>query len=84
MTCAFTKVAMHASAARGIASERASRWVHLDVNLEDPVELALASDLEKSALTDVAESLCGKYTVAGGLPCDGCGDEEVRFKLRNL
>ena len=34
----------------------------MDVNREDPVELALASDLQKSALSHVAESSCGKYT----------------------
>jgi hypothetical protein len=34
----------------------------LDVNREDPVELALASDLQKSALSHVAESSCDKYT----------------------
>ena len=34
----------------------------MDVNREDPVNLALASDLEKSALPHVAESSCGKYT----------------------
>ncbi len=34
----------------------------MDVNREDPVDLALASDLQKSALAHVAESSCGKYT----------------------
>ncbi len=34
----------------------------MDVNREDPVELALALDLQKSALSHVAESSCGKYT----------------------
>ena len=52
---------MHAGATRGIASGRASGWALLDVNWEDPVELALASDLQKSAVSHVAESSCGKY-----------------------
>jgi hypothetical protein len=33
----------------------------LDVNREDPVESALASDLQKSALAHVAEFSRGKY-----------------------
>ena len=49
-------------AARGTASGRASGWAFLDVNREDPVELALASNLQKSALSHVAESSCEKYT----------------------
>ena len=50
---------MPACAARGIASGRggASGWAHLDVDREDLVDLALASDLHKLAL---AESSCGK------------------------
>ncbi len=54
---------MLANAARDTASGRggASGWSHLDVNREDPVEIALAADLQKSALTHVAESSCGKY-----------------------
>ena len=53
---------MHVGAARGTASGQASGWALFDVNREDPVELALASDLQKSALSHVAESSCGKYT----------------------
>ncbi len=53
---------MPVGAARGIASGRASGWVLLDVNREDSVEMALASDLQKLALSHVAESSCGKYT----------------------
>ncbi len=49
---------------RGIASGRArtSWWAHMDVNRLDPVDLALAASLRKSALAHVAESSCGKYT----------------------
>ena len=55
---------MLAGAIRGTASGGggASGWAHLDVNREDPVEMALAADLQKSALAHVAESSCGKYT----------------------
>ena len=34
----------------------------MDVNREDPMKLALASDLHKPALSHVAESSCGEYT----------------------
>ena len=37
-------------------------WAHFHVNREDPVELALALDLKKSALVYVAECSCGKHT----------------------
>ena len=55
---------MPAGASRGIASGsgRGSGWARLDVNREDPAEMALAADLQKSALAHVAESSCGKYT----------------------
>ncbi len=55
---------MHAGATLGNASGggQGSGWAHLDVNREDPVEMALAADLQKSALTHVAVSSCGKYT----------------------
>ena len=61
-TCAFAEVAVPAGAAHGTASGRTSGWSLLDVSREDPVELALASDLQKSALSHVAESSCEKYT----------------------
>ncbi len=53
---------MLACAARGTVSGRggASGWSHLDVNREDPVEMALAADLQKSALAHVTESSCGE------------------------
>ncbi len=55
---------MPAGAARGIASgwDGASGWSHLDVNRVDPVEMASAADLQKSALAHVTESSCRKYT----------------------
>jgi hypothetical protein len=64
MTGVFTEVVVPVGAARGTAIERdgASRWFHLDVNREDPVEMALAADLQKSALAHVADFSCGKYT----------------------
>ncbi len=63
-TVVFTEVVVPASAARGNASGLGgtSGWSHLLVNREDPVEKALAADLQKSALVHVAESSCGKYT----------------------
>ena len=55
---------MPIGAARGIASGRGggSGWARLHVNRTDPVELALAADLQKSALAHVGKSSCGKYT----------------------
>ncbi len=52
---AFAEVVVPVGAARGIASGRASGWALLDVNWEE------ALDLQKSALSHVAESSCGKY-----------------------
>ncbi len=59
---AFAEVVVLVGAARGTASGRGSGWALFDVNREDPVELALASDLQKSALSHVAVPSCGKYT----------------------
>jgi len=55
---------MHIDAARRIASGRGggSGWARLHVNRTEPVELALATVLQKSALAHMAESSCGKYT----------------------
>ncbi len=55
---------MPAGATRGSISVRGrpSGWVRLDVNREDPVELALAADLQQAALGHVAASTCKKYT----------------------
>jgi hypothetical protein len=36
----------------------------LDVNRSDPVEMALAADLQQAALDHVATSTCKTYTVA--------------------
>jgi hypothetical protein len=60
----FSKIVMLAGATRGTGtgSGRGSGWARLDVNWEDPVEMALAADLQKSMLSHVAESSCGKYT----------------------
>jgi hypothetical protein len=55
----------------------------LDVNREDPVELALASDLQKSVPIHVVGSSCGIFKIAGGLPCAGRGDEEVELNSKN-
>ncbi len=63
-TVAFTEVVVHAGAARGTGSVRgrSSGWARLDVNREDPMELALAADLQQAALDHVAASTCKKYT----------------------
>ena len=65
MTGVFTEVVVTAGAARGTASGRGGDlgWARLDVNRQDPVvEMALARDMQKSALAVVAESSAGKYT----------------------
>ena len=63
VTDVFTEVVMPIGAARGIANGRGggSGWARMHVNRTDPVELALAASLQKSALAHVAESSCGKY-----------------------
>jgi len=55
---------MPAGASIGTASKggRASEWACLDVNRNDPVEIALAADLQKAALAHVAASSCKTYT----------------------
>ncbi len=55
---------MPVGAAHGTASRRGggSGWARLPVIRTEPVELALAVDLQKSALAHVAVSSCGKYT----------------------
>ena len=64
MTGAFTEVVAPAGAARGTASGRGGDlgWARLDVNRQDPVEMALARDMQMSTLAVVAESSAGKYT----------------------
>jgi hypothetical protein len=63
-TCVFMEVVMPVGAARGTDSGcgRGSGWARLDVNREDPVEMALAAGLQRSALAHVAESSCKTYT----------------------
>jgi hypothetical protein len=63
-TDVFKEVVMPAGAARGTdrVRGRGSGWARLDVNREDTVEMALAADLQRSALAHVAVSSCGKYT----------------------
>ena len=60
----FKKVVLSTGATLGTArgSGRGSGWDRLRVNREDPVEMALAADLQKSALAHVAVSSSGKYT----------------------
>ncbi len=55
---------MPTGAARGTDSGcgRGSGCARMNVNREDPVEMALAADLQQSALAQVAVSSCGKYT----------------------
>jgi hypothetical protein len=45
----------------------------LDVNRKDPVEMALAADLQRSALAHVAESSCKTYTGQFNLFVAWCG-----------
>ena len=60
----FAEVVMPAGASSGTASKsgRASEWACLDVNRSDPVEMALAADLQQAALEHVASSTCKTYT----------------------
>ena len=64
MTDVFKEVVMPTGAARGTdrVRGRGSGRARLDVNREDPVKLALAADLQRSALAQVAVSSRGKYT----------------------
>ena len=60
----FAEVVMPAGASSGTASRsgRASEWACLDVNRDDPVEMALAADLQQAALDHVASKTCKTYT----------------------
>jgi len=64
MADVLKEVVIPARAARGTdrVHGRGSGWAHLDVNREDPVERASAADLQRSVLSQVAMSSCGKYT----------------------
>ena len=55
---------MSVGASSGTASRsgRASEWACLDVNRNDPVEMALAAALQQAALEHVAAKLCKTYT----------------------
>jgi len=63
-TTAFTEIVVPFGAARDTVSVRgrSSGWARLNVNREDPVELALAADLKQAALDHVAASTCKEYT----------------------
>ncbi len=54
---------MPAGASSGTASRsgRASDWACLDANRNDPVEMALAIDLQQAALEHVATKTCKTY-----------------------
>jgi hypothetical protein len=43
-------------------SGRGSGWARLNVSRADPVVMALAADLHRSALSHVAVPSCGNYT----------------------
>ncbi len=55
---------MLAGASIGTASKsgRALEWACLDVNRNDPVEMAFAADLQQAALEHVATKTCKTYT----------------------
>jgi hypothetical protein len=54
----FKEAVMSAGAIFGTVSRfgRSSGWARMDVNQEDPVELALAIELQRSALAHAAET----------------------------
>ncbi len=60
----YAEVVLHSGASLGTASGvgRDTGWARLDVNQSDPVELALAADLQRPTLAHVAVSSCDKYT----------------------
>ena len=62
-TNAFAEAVMHAGASSGTASrsDRASEWACLDVNRTDPVEMALAADLQHAVLDHVVTKTCKTY-----------------------
>jgi len=81
---AYTEVVLPAGASLGTASGvgRDTGWAHLDVNRMDPVELALAADLQRSALAHVATSSCNKYTSQWNMFVRWCGSlKEPRVTL---
>ncbi len=64
-TAAFKAVLRHARANLGIGkiSVTSSGWASLDVNRDDPVEVALAARLHHYAMAHVAGSASKKYVV---------------------
>jgi hypothetical protein len=81
---AFTEVVLPAGASLGTASGmgRDTRWARLDVNRSDPVEFALAADLQRSALAQVSTSSCKKYTGQRNMFVRWCGSmKEPRIMM---
>lgn len=68
-------VALPVGAARGAGRSEAAAagWAGFDVNREDPVESALAADLRKSAVENVAQSTAKTYTGQWNLFVEWCG-----------
>ncbi len=66
---------MPAGAAFGTDSwcGRVSGWARVDVNRDDSVEMALAADLQRSALSHVADLSCKTYTSEFNLFVAWCG-----------
>ncbi len=80
----FTEVVLPAGASLGTTSYvgRDMGWSRLDVNRLDPVELALAADLQRSVLGHVATSSCKKYTCQWNMFVRRCGSlKEQRVPL---
>ena len=67
----------------GTASKcgRHSGWGRLDINREDPVELSIAADLQKVAISHVVGSSCKAYTCQWNLFVAWCGAPEVPITL---
>jgi hypothetical protein len=66
---------MPAGASLGTASwcGRGSGWDFLDVDRSDPVDMALAADLQWLVLARVAESACKTYTCQLNMFVAWCG-----------
>jgi len=73
-TYVFAEVVMFAGASLGTVGECGwhSGWGRLDVNREDPVELALAADLQKAAISHVAGPSCKTYKGQWNLSAAWC------------
>ncbi len=70
---------MHVGASSGTASKsgRASEWALLDVNRNDPVDMALAANLHQAALEHVAAKTCKTYTGRGNMFVRWCDSINV-------